>query len=62
MRDLAQVHAVTVDLDQRRFRLRTDLVGCAREAFAAAGLRPPSAVTGLGPSPPAEHTAVQPIL
>lgn len=57
MRDLAQVQAVVVDLDQQRFRLRTDLVGCAWEAFAAAGIRPPSAVTTLGQAPPQEPTA-----
>jgi len=52
MRDLGQVHAVHVDLDGRRFRLRTDLCGGAHQAFAAAGVRPPSAVTCLGPAPP----------
>lgn len=62
MRDLAQVQAVTVDLDQQRFLLRTDLVGSAWEAFAAAGIRPPSAVTSLGPSPPAESAAAEPNL
>jgi hypothetical protein len=54
MRDLEQVQAVTVDLDGQRYRLRTDLLGSAWEAFAAAGLRPPSAVTALGPAPPEE--------
>jgi len=51
-RDLGQVHAVHVDLDGQRYRLRTDLVGAAHHAFAAAGVRPPSAVTHLGPAPP----------
>jgi hypothetical protein len=51
MRDLAQVQAVTVELDGQRYRLRTDLVGAAHHAFAAAGLRPPSPVTHLGPAP-----------
>ncbi len=52
MRDLQQVQAVTVDLDGQRYRLRTDLVGVAHQAFAAAGIRVPSAVTPIGPSPP----------
>ena len=52
MRDLAQVQAVTVDLDGQRYRLRTDMVGVAHQAFAAAGVRAPSPVTPLGPSPP----------
>jgi len=52
MRDLAQVQAVTVDLDGKRYRLRTDLRGAAGKAFAAAGVRPPSAVEPLGPAPP----------
>jgi hypothetical protein len=56
MRDLAQVQSVIVDLDGQRYRLRTDLVGSAWEAFAAAGLRPPSAVTPLGPAPPWEKS------
>jgi hypothetical protein len=51
MRDLAQVHAVTVDLDGQRYRLRTDLTGHAHEAFAAAGVRPPPSITHLGPAP-----------
>jgi hypothetical protein len=52
MRDLGQVHAVTVELDGQRYRLRTDLLGSARHAFAAAGVRIPSAVTPLGAIPP----------
>lgn len=52
MRDLCQVQAVTLDLDGVRYLLRTDLVGSAFEAFAAAGIRPPSPVTALGPAPP----------
>jgi hypothetical protein len=52
MRDLGQVHAVTVDLDGQRYRLRTDLSGVANQAFAAAGVRVPSAVTALGAIPP----------
>jgi hypothetical protein len=51
MRDLRQVQAVDLDLDGQRYRLRTDLVGVAHQAFAAAGLRPPSPVTLSGPTP-----------
>ena len=58
MRDLAQVQAVTVDLDGQRYRLRTDMVGAAHHAFAAAGVRVPSPVTPLGPSPPEEATSL----
>jgi hypothetical protein len=50
MRDLSQVQAVEVTLDGERYRLRTDLIGSAQQAFAAAGLRPPAAVTPLGPA------------
>jgi len=42
MRDLAEVKAVDVTLDGRRYRLRTDLRGHASAAFAAAGVRPPA--------------------
>ncbi len=55
MRNLGQVQAVTVDLDGQRYRLRTDLVGVAHQAFSAAGVRVPSPVTRLGPSPPGEE-------
>jgi hypothetical protein len=48
MRDLNQVQAVEVELDGQRYRLRTDLIGTAQQAFAAAGLRPPAPVTPLG--------------
>jgi len=54
MRDLGRVQAVTVDLDGHRYRLRTDLAGAAYDAFAAAGVRPPSPVERIGPAPPAE--------
>ncbi|MGE5769197.1 MAG: IS1634 family transposase [Betaproteobacteria bacterium] len=54
MRDLAQVHAVVVDLNGQRYRLRTDLAGAAHAAFAAAGVRPPNSVTRLGPIPSAD--------
>lgn len=49
MRDLGQVHSVLLELDGNRYQLRTDMVGAAHHAFAAAGVRPPSAVTHLGP-------------
>jgi hypothetical protein len=48
MRDLADVKAVELTLDDQRYRLRTELPGSAFEAFAAAGVRPPSVVTPLG--------------
>jgi transposase len=49
MRDLTQVQSVIVEMDGHRYQLRTDLVGAAHQAFAAAGVRPPSTVTPLGP-------------
>jgi hypothetical protein len=61
MRDLAQVQAVIVDLDGQRYRLRTDMVGVAHHAFAAAGVRAPSPVTLLGPSPP-EKAVPEPVV
>lgn len=45
MRDLSQVQAVHLQADGRSYRLRTDLPGVAHQAFQAAGVRPPSAVT-----------------
>lgn len=59
MRDLEQVRAIDVTLDEHRYRLRTEMVGTAHHAFAAAGVRPPPAVTALGPAPPAPKTAAQ---
>lgn len=53
MRDLEQVRAVDVTLDGLRYRLRTEMVGTAHHAFAAAGVRPPPAVTALGAPPTA---------
>lgn len=47
MRDLARVQAVHLELDGRAWLLRTDLAGSAHEAFAAAGMRPPPAVTPI---------------
>jgi len=49
MRGLGQVQSVLVELDGQRYQLRTDMVGAAYQAFAAAGVRPPSPVTHLGP-------------
>jgi transposase len=46
LRDLVQ--AVTVELDDQRYQLRTDMVGAAYQAFAVAGVRPPATVTPLG--------------
>lgn len=48
MRDLSAVQAVQVELDGRRYRLRTDLQGVAGQVLGAAGVRPPSPVTALG--------------
>jgi hypothetical protein len=48
LRDLTAVQAVTLELDGRRYRLRTDLHGSAGQIFAAAGLRAPPTVTLLG--------------
>jgi hypothetical protein len=50
MRDLQQVQSVIVELDGHRYQLRTDLKGAAHQAFAAAGVRPPSTVNPLGPA------------
>jgi hypothetical protein len=41
MRHLAEVRAVDVTLDDRQYRLRTELPGCASAVFAAVGVRPP---------------------
>jgi hypothetical protein len=41
MRDLGEVRAVEVTVDDQRYRLRTELRGHAAAAFAAAGVRPP---------------------
>ena len=48
MRDLSQVQSVLVELDGKRYRLRTDLKGSASDVFAAAGVRLPSVVEYLG--------------
>jgi hypothetical protein len=44
MRDLNEVRAVELELDGKRYRLRTDLPGMANEALAAAGVRAPAIV------------------
>jgi hypothetical protein len=51
MRDLDQLKAVDVTLDGRRYRLRTELLGHASAALAAAGVRPPRVVTPLDDDP-----------
>jgi hypothetical protein len=43
--------AALPELDGNRHQLPTDMVGSAHQAFAAAGVRPPPAVTPLGPLP-----------
>jgi hypothetical protein len=48
MRDLGQVQSVLIELDGNRYQLRTDMMGSAHHAFAAAAVRPPSPVTILG--------------
>jgi hypothetical protein len=50
MRDLGQVQSVLLEMDGQCYQLRTDLVGAASQAFTAAGVRPPSPVTYLGPT------------
>jgi hypothetical protein len=52
MRDLAQVQSVDVEVDGKRYRLRTDLAGHAHEAFLAAGVRPPTLASPLPDLPP----------
>jgi transposase len=51
MRDLSQVHSVIIDLEGKRYRLRTSMIGASYQAFQAAGVRPPETVTLLGPAP-----------
>ncbi len=60
MRDLAQVQAIEVVADGKRYRLRTDLQGSAQAVFAAAGVRPPSLATLLGDEPPDRKDAAVP--
>jgi transposase len=47
-RDLKQVQSVHLELDGQRYPLRTDMIGSAHHALAAAGVRPPSPVSLLG--------------
>jgi len=47
MRDLAQLQAVRMTLDDTPYLVRTDFEGVAYHAFKAAGVRPPSRVTRL---------------
>jgi hypothetical protein len=60
MRDLARLQAVIVDLDGTRYRLRTDCLGHAAQAFQAAGVAIPTAVTALGPVPKFETPPIDP--
>ena len=48
MRDLARVQAVVLDLNGKRYLLRTELPGKAHEAFAAAGIRSPPIAEPIG--------------
>jgi Transposase DDE domain len=41
IRDLSQLRAIALQLDDHRYMLRTDLTGVAHVAFKAVGLRPP---------------------
>ncbi len=50
MRDLCQVLSVIIDLNGKRYQLRTQLVGPADHAFRDAAVRPPVPVTERGPS------------
>jgi len=40
MRDLGEVRAIEVTIDDQRYRLRTELRSHAAATFAAAGVRP----------------------
>lgn len=51
MRDLGRVQSVLVELDGKRYRLRTDLEGASSAAFTAAGVRPPAIMELLGNVP-----------
>jgi hypothetical protein len=50
LRDLEQVKAVWVALDDRAFLLRTELPRRAYDAFQAVGLRPPPRLQSLSTS------------
>jgi hypothetical protein len=47
MQDLVQVQSVLLELDGKRYQLRTDLVGAAHQAFMADRVRPPPTITPL---------------
>jgi hypothetical protein len=47
MRDLTELRAVTVTLDDQQYRLRTELRGCASAVLASAGIRPPRVCDAL---------------
>jgi hypothetical protein len=47
MGDLSRLHAVRMDLDGRRYLVRTDFEGTAYQAFQAVGLRIPARVTSF---------------
>jgi Transposase DDE domain len=53
MRDLSQLRAIGLQLDDHHYLLRTDLRGTAHVAFQAVGLRPPPLAQVLG-GPPAD--------
>jgi hypothetical protein len=44
MRDLKRVQAVHMEMDGKKYILRTDMPGTAHQALSAAGARPPSPV------------------
>ena len=60
MRDLHELKAVEVTLDDERYRLRTDFQGAAWHAFAAAGVRAPPGLTYLGYAPCPEAMSTSP--
>jgi len=45
--DLSQLHAVEITHQGKAYLLRTELVGCAFEAFKVLGIRPPNKVTEI---------------
>ena len=49
VRDLGQIHSVVIEMEGKRYQLRTAMVGSALEALRAAGARPPASVTTLSP-------------
>jgi hypothetical protein len=57
IRDLSQIRAIGLQLEGRRFLLRTDLTGDAHVAFKAMRLRPPPLAQPL--DPPADSATVE---